>query len=192
MLRRSVLMILTTAACAGASPETAPPTSSPVPAPTAPQSRPAQPLGAAPWSGARLAPDAVPAALLEEWRNAENRATCAPLAPASLGVWSAAQPRAATFSGGWAVAWDLPEVRSAFGVAGTGVRASEPAYADWPYRIEWTDGSSAGYGREGGTGEKWLAYLRVAGQDCLYNVWSHVGRQHLESFLAQLRYVDVE
>ncbi|MGH7444301.1 MAG: hypothetical protein ACREKM_05470, partial [Longimicrobiales bacterium] len=187
----SILLILALAACAGASSESEPPPS-PAPSPPAPQPEPEPPQVAAPWAGERLASSAVPSMLLTEWREADNRETCAPLAPASLGEWEAATPRAATFSGGWAVAWDLPEARSAFGVAGTGVDASEPAYSEWPYHLEWSDGSSAEYGLEGGTGENWLAYLRVNGQDCLYNVWSHVSREHLESLLAQLRYVDTE
>lgn len=190
--RIGLVLALMFAGCAGGAVESAPPASpAPAPgeptAPEPPQNEP--PRVAAPWASDRLAGDAVPAVLLAEWRAAENRATCAPLAPASLGEWTAATPRAATFSGGWAVAWDLPEARSAFGVAGTGVSAADPAYTDWPHHIEWSDGSSAGYGLEGGTGEKWLAYLRVAGQGCLYNVWSHVGREHLESLLGQLRYV---
>ena len=181
MLRRSTVVMLVLSACASSEPA---PRAGSAPAPPQSQSRPP-----APWSHSTLARDAVPSVLLEEWGEAENRATCAPLAPAALGDWDMAVPRAATFSGGWAVAWDLPEARSAFGIAGTGVSASEPAYADWPYRIDWSDGSSAGYGLEGGDGEKWLAYLRVHGQDCLYNVWSHVGREHLESLLSELRYV---
>ncbi|HEU4628312.1 MAG TPA: hypothetical protein VFS08_01155 [Gemmatimonadaceae bacterium] len=131
----------------------------------------------------------MPAALLAGWREAENRATCAPLAPASLGEHPEARPRAAYFGGGWGLAYDLPELRSAFGVAGTGVSAAEPSYDDWPHHRRWADGSSAGYGPEGGTGPKRLAYLRVAGQGCLYNVWSNLGLEHLEWLLGELRLV---
>jgi hypothetical protein len=81
-------------------------------------------------------------------------------------------------------------VRSAFGVAGTGVDAADPSYSEWPYSRVWNDGSSAGYGPEGGTGPNQLAYLRIAGQDCLYNVWSRLGRDHLEDLLENLRFVD--
>ena len=51
------------------------------------------------------------------------------------------------------------------------------------------DGSTAGYGPEGGTGPAQLAYLRIAGQGCLYNVWSRLGRAHLEQLLGALRFV---
>jgi len=49
-----------------------------------------------------------------------------------------------------------------------------------------------GYGREGGTGPNWLAYVRIPGQDCLYNVWSRRGQAHLEELLAELRFVAIE
>lgn len=167
------------------------PGSSSQPAPTPPAPPVAPALPAAPWSGERLAADAVPAEFVTEWRRAENRATCAPVAPASLGQGAGARPRRANFSGGWAVAYDQPGVRSAFGVAGTGSCAAEPAYDQWPHRRAWADGSGAGYGPEGGTGPNQLAYLRIQGQDCLYNVWSSLGRAHLEHLLESLRFVAV-
>lgn len=126
------------------------------------------------------------------WSGAENRARCAALAPASLGDGAGATPRAASFAGGWGVAYDLPALRSAFGIAGTGARAAEPSYEEWPYRQEWSDGSSAGYGPEGGTGPNQLAYLRIAGQDCLYNVWSRIGIEQLEFLLSQLRFIEMD
>ena len=127
---------------------------------------------------------------LEQWSRAENRATCAPLAFHAPGeVGPAGAPRPATFGGGWGVAWDAPGLRSAYGVAGTGVEPGPDTYDDWPNRIVWSDGSEAGYGPEGGSGPRHLAYLQVAGQRCLYNVWSMVGREHLEALLGRLRYV---
>ena len=144
----------------------------------------------APWSARPLSASAAPAVYLEEWRKAENRQACAPVAFAELGVGAGATPRRANFSGGWAVAYDLPGLRSAFGVAGTGVKAAEPAYDEWPETIGWPDGSVAGYGPEGGTGPNELAYLRIAGQRCLYNVWSRLGRQHLEMLLNSLRFIE--
>lgn len=99
-------------------------------------------------------------------------------------------PRPAQFGGGWAVAYDLPGLRSAFGVAGTGASASGDTYHDWPHRQAWADGSSAGYGPEGGEGPKQLAYLKIEGQQCLYNVWSQLGTPHLEHLLRHLRFVE--
>ena len=151
----------------------------------------------APWLGASLQPDDVAPAFTSAWRAAGNRTTCAPLAPRTLGdagdaSLQGATPRAATFSGGWGVAYDVPGTRSAFGVAGTGTAANEPGtYDQWPHRRSWVDGSRVGYGPEGGTGPNQLAYLTIPGQGCLYNVWSRLGRTHLESLLEQLRFVEV-
>lgn len=144
----------------------------------------------APWSAPALARADVPAPYATQWDKAENRTTCALIAPRSVGFEGAsATPRVATFSGGWAVAYDLPNLRSAFGVAGTGSKASDPAYDAWPHRRQWDDGSTVGYGPEGGTGPNQLAYLRIAGQDCLYNIWSRLGREHLEQLIGELRMV---
>lgn len=144
----------------------------------------------APWTGPRLKAGEVPAVYLAEWRKAENRAGCAPIAPAALGAGAGATPRAASFSGGWGVAYDLPGRRSAFGVAGTGALAADSSYSAWPFHLDWADGGTAGYGPEGGTGPNQLAYLRIPGQACLYNVWSRLGREHLELLLSQLRFID--
>jgi len=145
---------------------------------------------AAPWSAARLSSADIPAVYRNEWQRAENRRSCALLAPASLGKGADATPRAATFSGGWAVAYDRGSLRSAFGIAGSGGTPDSTTFDDWPHKIRWADGSSAGYGPEGGTGPNDLAYLRVAGQHCLYNVWSRLGIAHLEYLLSQLRFVE--
>lgn len=134
--------------------------------------------------------DSVPAVYLSQWEKAENRDTCAVIAPRSVGQAGAtATPRCANFSGGWAVAYDLPDLRSAFGVAGAGVSAGDPTYDKWPYAYDWADGSKVEYGPEGGEGPNQLAYLRIQGQDCLYNVWSRLGREHLELLLGELRMV---
>ena len=149
----------------------------------------------APWAAATLAPAAVPAVYASAWRSAANRQRCALLAPARFPGAAApqARPPAATFSGGWGVAYDLPSERSAFGVAGTGASAwSGDVYDEWPVKRVFADGSRVGYGPEGGAGPNWLAYVRIPGQDCLYNVWSKQGRAHLEQLLAQLRYVAIE
>ena len=149
----------------------------------------------APWSEPALAANAVPPIYATVWRQAANRAECALLAPARLDPALArdAVPRAATFSGGWAVAYDLPANRSAFGVAGTGTNAWEgDIYDAWPNKRVFADSSRVGYGPEGGgAGYNWLAYVRIPGQRCLYNVWSRRGQAHLEELLGQLRFVTV-
>jgi hypothetical protein len=144
-----------------------------------------------------------------EWSRAENRSTCAAIAPDSLGTeGEGAAARRANFSGGWAVAWDKPGLpgtdasgmpcatcgRGAFGVAGTGSIGDTPPQVkaltnNWPNVREWADGSRAGFGPEGGRGPKQLAYLYIEGQGCLYNVWSSVGPEHLDLLLSHLRFV---
>jgi hypothetical protein len=180
------LLALLLAGCAAASPPPEGQASPGEPVPPGAQ-EPSLLADVPPWAAAPLAADVVPEIHLREWRRAENRATCAPLAPLGVPGQAEATPRAATFSGGWGVAYDLPELRSAFGVAGTGSQAADPAYDDWPHQREWADGSTAGYGPEGGTGPNQLAYLRIPGEGCLYNVWSRLGIQHLETVLEGLR-----
>ena len=144
----------------------------------------------APWRYEPLSRTAVPSVYTEQWQKAENRDTCALIAPRSTGAAGAgATARPANFSGGWAVAYDLPDKRSAFGIAGAGVKASDPAYDKWPYAYDWGDGSKVEYGPEGGVGPNELAYLHIQGQDCLYNVWSALGREHLELLIRELRFV---
>ena len=145
----------------------------------------------APWTQASLKASLVPDPYLEVWEEAENQTTCALVVPSSVGEGQEGVPRSAQFAGGWGVAYDLPELRSAYGVAGTGAAADGFTYPDFPHEIRWSDGSVAEYGLEGGTGPNELAYLRIAGQGCLYNVWSRLGTDHLEHLLQALRFVDL-
>jgi hypothetical protein len=149
-------------------------------------------LPPAPWSGAPLGGADVAAIYTAQWRRAENRHHCALVALESPPYHDQATPRAATFSGGWGVAYDMPGLRSAFGIAGAGVDAdAADVYSDWHHHLAWSDGSEAGYGPEGGIGTKQLAYLTITGERCLYNVWSWFGPEHLEQLLGQVRRVDV-
>lgn len=142
----------------------------------------------APWQGAALTAAQVDQHFHRVWQQAGNRRRCALLA------WSAADPllrgatsRPARFSGGWAVAYDQPGRRSAFGVAGAD---TSPEYRPvWPESIHYRDGSRVSFGPEGGRGPDWLAYVSVPGQQCLYNVWSQQGREHLLQLLEGLRRV---
>jgi hypothetical protein len=134
----------------------------------------------------------VPAQYLTQWQRADNRDSCAPVAPVDLGEGVGARPRAANFSGGWAVAYDTPDLRSAFGIAGAGITASGDTFDGWDEAIAWADGSHASYGLEGGTGPGHLAYLEIAGQQCLYNVWSNLGSAHLVHLLESLRFVETD
>lgn len=146
-----------------------------------------------------------------EWSKAENRAICAPIAFSS-DAGAPATARRAEFSGGWAVAFDTPDQRSAYGLAGPGTipeDGDEPAEqaarlgAQWPQfttLAELPAPAFAGYGIKGaleypedspdGRGLNSLAYLRIGGQQCTYNVWSRLGRAHLEALLDSLRMLD--
>lgn len=198
----ATLFVLLAAGCSGGGPgdaETEPPVAetestsaepeSPSAEPAPPSAEPAPPsLEPAPWARAPLPAAAVPRPFRDQWSSADNRESCALLAPDGV-VPRQAEARGAHFGGGWGVAYDLPDQRSAFGVAGTGVSPSPDLYDEWPHRMEWAEGSHAGYGPEGGSGPKQLAYLVIPGQECLYNVWSMLGRRHLEELLRSLRYV---
>lgn len=161
-------------------------------------------LPAAPWSKPALSAKQVAPVFQQQWQQAGRKAACAAIAPLNLGKVAGAKPRSANFgSGAWAVAYDKPGLpgrkpdgsfcancgRGAFGIAGTSVDASAPQYQGFPYQRRWADGSQANYGLSGGTSLPYLAYLTVANQRCLYNVWSFLGREHLEYFLEQLRFV---
>ncbi len=171
---------------------------------TACASAPAVPV-APPWdANAAIARGSAPPVLLEEWARADNRASCAPMTFDPAVIPSDATPRRANFSGGWAVAWDQPGQpgrdprgaecercgRGVFGIAGTGAGASDDVLAQWEHQQRWPDGSWAGWGPEGHQGPRWLAYVRVAGEGCLYNVWSSISRDHLETLIASLRSVE--
>ncbi|MGE0871113.1 MAG: hypothetical protein AB7P03_21290 [Kofleriaceae bacterium] len=191
---RIVLGTLLIGACGAApavnSPAPAPPpVASPEPSsstPTKPEPppSPAPPSDPpAPWEAEPVDAAAVPKIYFDVHRKAENRASC----PLLVITETDAKPRRASFAGGWAVAYDAPGERSAYGVAGTGV-AGGGGYK-WPNNASYRDGSKAGYGPEGGTGPKMLAYIEVAGASCLYNVWSSRGLEHLTKVMNGLRRV---
>ncbi|BAV96018.1 hypothetical protein [Lysobacter enzymogenes] len=142
----------------------------------------------APWQGASVSAQSVPAVYLAEWKKAKNRDRCAPLALVGAEKEAGLKVRRASFSDGWAVAYDAPDQRSAFGIAGTGLDIDGKGYR-FPNNLSWSDGSKVSYGLEGGTGPGYLGYLEVAGQRCLYNIWSARGQKHLESLLLSLRKV---
>ncbi len=144
----------------------------------------------APWVRDALAVADVPDVLVEEWQRAENHLWCSALFPSGFDAGGATLRRA-EFGGGWAVAWDLPELRSAFGVAGVGL----PAWADigirMPNTLRYGD-QVVGYGGEGfddGAVQR-LAEFSVPGQLCAYQVWSNLGDEHLLSLVDALRLVD--
>jgi hypothetical protein len=143
-----------------------------------------------PWSVQPLKASQVPRVYLSEWKKAENRHTCAPLALLNAEKERGIKVRRANFYGGWAVAYDTPAVRSSFGIAGAGIEAGDlDNVFKFPHAIRWSDGSIVSYGPEGNTGPDQLAYLKVSGQSCLYNIWTKRGRAHLEQLISTLRLV---
>lgn len=145
-----------------------------------------------PWAAPPLQGKDVPAVYLSEWKKAENRQQCAPLVLSGAADEKGIKVRRTSFDGGWAVAYDTPQQRSAFGIAGAGVVADEGSSPSvFPHAMRWADGSHAEYGSEGGSGPDQLAYLTVSGQACLYNLWSKRGQAHLEQLIASLRRVDI-
>ncbi|MFM5907050.1 MAG: hypothetical protein ACKOPO_05625 [Novosphingobium sp.] len=151
----------------------------------------------------------------EEWKKAGNKADCAPLAFLQTGE-KHGQARRANFSGGWGIAYDTPTVRSAYGIAGPGIIPADEAglaqqrarlARQWPHFRELGQlprPAFAGYGIEGardyadgdpdgepdGRGQNSVAYLRVGGQRCTYNLWSRLGRAHLEFLMENLVTID--
>jgi len=162
---------------------------------------------AAPWAAPPLTD--TPDVLAAQWEAAANREWCSALFPANPDTLGAgAVIRSANFSDGWAVAWDLGSGpgrfatgeyctdcgRGAYGIAGTGLRAvgdETDAFAD---RFFYDDGSELAIGFEGGAGAAvgapLLAELLITGEGCLYQVWSFLGNEHLETLLTQLRFVE--
>ncbi|MGE0788581.1 MAG: hypothetical protein AB7S26_23120 [Sandaracinaceae bacterium] len=165
-------------------------------------------LPSAPWATPPIASEAAPGAVLAAWRDAENRSVCAPIAPIATGAADGAEARVSTLiEGGWAVEFDrrgMPGMsergaecrrcgRGVFGVAGTRMSPDElvmeesadesgPTFADGSQLVvdPPADGESIA-----------SATLTVRGQGCVYQVWSHLGEEHVRELVSALRVVDV-
>ena len=123
-----------------------------------------------------------------------------------------ATPRRAEFGEDqWAVAWDRPGLpgvtgdgspcakcgRGVFGLAGLAVPGDPADDADRPGQRAFADGGSVAYGPAGpepndGEGEplQYMGNLRLPGNQCVYQVWSYLGREHLEQLIASFRLVE--
>jgi len=153
-------------------------------------------------------PAEVPSVVMQDWIDAGANRRCAPLTFTDPGEAIGATPRqangrtTATF-----IAFDRPGLpgslpsgeecpdcgRGVFGYGSLGERMSlllaEPD-------LTWADGSSATFSWRGGdvdvTGAgRRTGALRIQGQDCDYQVWSYLGREHLEVLLQGIRVVEV-
>lgn len=146
----------------------------------------------APWNNPAIHNSETDATYRQEWAKSESKSLCPILA---LPKQAAAHlthhsVRRANFSSGWGVAYDLPNVRSAYGVANASTADPKDAFNNWPYNIVYKDGSLVGYGHEGGDpSAKWLAYIFIPQNSCFYNVWSAQSKTHLEQIISELRIV---
>lgn len=125
------------------------------------------------WRKPAIKSTATDAVYSREWAKSETKERCPILAlqsnaPAHL---TGHQVRRANFSGGWGVAYDLPDWRSAYGVANAGVTEPLGPRSMWPDYHRYADGTELSYGREGGDPEgNWLAYLILGDSQCFYNI----------------------
>ena len=157
-------------------------------------------LPEAPWAGALVPASSLSETVATALEGAENRSWCAPMVPASAGE----PARAATLAGGWALEFDqrgAPGVRAngnacarcgraAFGVAGTSMSTDEAVDIDEAAPLAmFNDGSTQDVIAEDGVAS---ATLTVGGQGCVYQVWSFLGEDHLNSLLEELRFVELE
>ena len=154
----------------------------------------------APWQQHALRPEAAPEPLLSAWARADNAQACMPLA-LPVEALGRGRARAAEVDGGWAVEFDVPGApglrpsgrscrrcgRAAFGMAGTGMAPEELEEAEGVERL--ADGSLVVVRTEDGVAS---AQLAVPGQDCVYQLWSFLGEEHLRELLGSLRFVAVE
>lgn len=162
------------------------------------------PGGPPPWSGSQIASGDARRVGIDEWLAAENKDQARLVLPADVALSDGAAPRPATFSGGWAVAWDEtggPGVdptgafcetcgRGVAGVAGTGSLATRDFGPPFTNVVQWSDGSAVGYTGARPDNRQFLANLYVNGQGALYQVWSYVSQRHLEYLISQLRFVE--
>lgn len=163
----------------------------------------AAPAAPAPWSAEHLAQPAAPRALLQAWRRAENHGWCAPLAPTTLGAGEGARARSGAYAGGWSLEFDKRGVagmtargdvcetcgRGAFGVAGTAMSTDEAEDLVGATATVLADGGRIDV-QASGEDPAAVATIVVPGQQCVYQVWSFLGRAHLDELVSSLRLVD--
>ena len=163
----------------------------------------AAPAPVAPWSAAHLAQPAAPRALLQAWHRSENHGWCAPLAPTTLGAGEGARARSGAYAGGWSLEFDQRGAagmtaggdvcetcgRGTFGVAGTAMSADEAEDLVGGTATVLADGGRIDV-QASSEDPAAVATIVVPGQDCVYQVWSFLGRAHLDTLVASLRLVD--
>lgn len=176
----------------------------PVASATLAEPAPSAALPAAPWTDAPLSPQEVPPSLLAAWRRADNRAWCAPVAPRALrGDMDARLRRGTKVDGGWSVEFDRAGApglapdghscprcgRGTFGIVGAALTPDE-AFGPELVALSFQDGSRMTIERPAAEGEPASATLAIAGQGCVYQVWSFLGEEHLRGLIDALRFVE--
>lgn len=146
----------------------------------------------APWTEPAIKNGETDTVYQQEWMKSERKSLCPILALPKQASAHLTQHsvRRANFSGGWGVAYDLPDMRSAYGVANVGTTNPNDIFDDWPYNVTYQDGSILGYGHEGSDpSANWLAYIVTPHNNCFYNIWSAQSKEHLEEIISDLRVV---
>ncbi len=149
-------------------------------------------LTIAPWSKPAINNSKTDAVYHQQWMKAESKSLCPIIAlpKQASSHLKEHRVRRAEFASGWGVAYDLPDIRSAYGVANAGTINPNDINYNWPYNITYQDGSMVGYGHEGGNPTaKWLAYIVIPQNNCFYNIWSAQDKAHLEQMISDLRMV---
>jgi hypothetical protein len=163
-------------------------------------------LPSAPWSAPAMSAHEAPRQILTAWENADNRDHCAPLATRSMGVAEGAHARTSELSGGWLVEFDHPGLpgvdrqgrecdtcgRSVVGIAGTSIAPDALIAPDADtLSPTYSDGSHAEIEVVDADGESVASVtFTIAGQSCVYEVWSLLGPDHLAEVVSGLRLVE--
>jgi len=158
-----------------------------------------------PWAAPPMSANEAPRQILSAWENADNRASCAPLATRTLGRATGARARTSELSGGWLVEFDRPGLpgidrqgrecdtcgRSVFGIAGTAMAPDTLDPESDSLAPTYNDGSHAEVEVTDADGESVASVtFTVNGQGCVYEVWSLLGPDHLAELVSGLRFVE--
>lgn len=130
-------------------------------------------LASSPLQRSALTYAQIPATYQQVWQRSPTRNICPILAlPKQMDSHIPnITTRPANFSGGWGVAYDLPNYRSYYGVANAGT-TTRTSIKGWQDRHTYADGTFVTYGHAGhDPNANMLAYL-VLPNGCFYNLWS--------------------
>lgn len=155
-----------------------------------------------PWSQPPIDGGPARAVALAIWQESGNRDRARLLLPADTLLTPETTTRPARIDEGWAVAWDSPGLpgltargercstcgRGVMGIAAIDLIPNPSRVRASPVVMEWNDGGLAGLGNLPDEG-RWIADILLPGQQASYQLWTYVGRDHLDYLVSQLRYV---